>query len=312
MPLRRGMDAKAVMFGDKIGPGSAPRQWRTPIPTMRRFAALAVLSGALLAYTHLSNVSALGLSFALGTGPRLGPEGLEHNAAARRSATMASPPAPSPSAAAAAPGLPMAAAMAAVALAGALRSGANQRQRALRTLVALRANSPFPTIPAGKRGRKRTRIGRYRAFFKGTQIAVRVNRTTNKAIKWRMHVRAGDTVQVVAGKDKGKVTTVLKTFDKWNKVLCLGVNFCIKHVRPRREDEVGQRVQVEAPMHASCVMHYSEKEQVAGHLGIRYVLKKHKGEELLKKERYNKATGEAIPRVMPPKWVPVLERTGAD
>ena len=60
----------------------------------------------------------------------------------------------------------------------------------------------------------------------------------------------GDTVQVMKGKDKGKaearisaavltlsqtwlqVTEVLRIFPKWNKILCLGVNYCIKHVRP--------------------------------------------------------------------------------
>lgn len=165
----------------------------------------------------------------------------------------------------------------------------------------------------GSRGARRMRAGRKRPVFRGVQIMVRVNPHTNKPVKHRMHVKPGDTVQVVKGKDKGKVTTVLKVFPKWNKILCLGVNYCIKHVRPMRDEEVGQRVQVEAPFHSSCVMHYSETQGVVGNLGIRCIVKKQKsGDMRVVKVRYNKATGEDIPRKIPPKWVPVLERVSAD
>jgi len=128
-----------------------------------------------------------------------------------------------------------------------------------------------------------------------------------------MHVVPGDTVMVMKGKDKGKVTQVLKVYRKWNKVLCLGVNLCIKHVRPQREDEVGQRVQCEAPLSATSVMHYSKKEGVVGRYGVRFELGKNDdGTECVKRIRYNKATGEEIPDVKPPKWVPVLDRVSME
>jgi large subunit ribosomal protein L24 len=190
-----------------------------------------------------------------------------------------------------------------------------RRQSASAQVVALSpitmfSRSPFPTTPMGSRGKRRIRAGRKRPIFRGRQISVRVNRATNKPIRYRMHVKTGDTVQVVDGKDAGKVTTILKVYPKWNKVLCLGVNFCIKHVRPLREDEVGQRVQVEAPMHSSSVMHYSEAEGVAGHLGIRFEKEIWKdGKVVVRKIRYNKATGERIYKKIAPKWVPLLERT---
>lgn len=148
-----------------------------------------------------------------------------------------------------------------------------------------------------------------RAFYKGRQVAVRVNERTNKPIHYQMHVKPGDTVMVMKGKDAGKVTTVLRTYTKWNKILCLGVNYCIKHVRPEREDQVGQRVQVEAPMPAANVMHYSEKEGVPGLLGIKF----EKNEDgYYEKVRFNKATGEVIPKKEAPKWVPVLDRVSED
>jgi len=142
---------------------------------------------------------------------------------------------------------------------------------------------------------------------------VRVNPATNKPIRYRMHVKPGDTVQIMKGKDAGKVTEVLKIYPKWNKILCLGVNYNIKHVRPQKEEDVGSRVQVEAPMHSTCVMHYDEDAGVAGLLGIRFELKTlSNGIEIAKKIRYNKASGAQIVAKLPQKWVPVLDRAGAD
>lgn len=175
-----------------------------------------------------------------------------------------------------------------------------------RSKIVMNARNPFPTTPTGQMNKRRQRKGRS-PFYGRRQIAVRVNRKTNKPIHYKMHVIPGDTVQVIKGKDAGKVTTVLKVYKKWNRILCLGVNFCIKHVRPQRDDQVGQRVQVEAPMHSSNVMHYSEKEGVVGNLGIRF----EEIDGVMRKIRYNKATGERIEYKEPPAWVPVLERVGS-
>jgi len=196
------------------------------------------------------------------------------------------------------------AAAAALLLAGCRKCASSAPSKSSR--VVMQARNPFPEAPASQRNKRRTAAGT-RAFFKGRQLSVRVNKKTNKAITFKMHVRTGDTVQVMKGKDAGKVTTVLKIYKKWNRVLCLGVNFCIKHVRPQREDQVGQRVQVEAAMHSSNVMHYSEKENAVGNLGYRY----EEIEGKTRKVRYNKATGETIEDKKAPEWVPVLERTSA-
>lgn len=184
----------------------------------------------------------------------------------------------------------------------ALTSGKAAQPR--RSAVALRARNPFPSVPTSEMNARRMRA-HGKSFLDGRQISVRVNPKTHRPIRYLMHVKPGDTVQVVRGKDAGKVTTVLKTYAKWNKILCLGVNFCIKHVRPQRDDEFGSRVQVEAPIFAPNVMHYSEKEGVVGNLGIRFE-KQEDGSYA--KIRFNKATGEAIPKKDPPEWVPVLDR----
>jgi len=175
--------------------------------------------------------------------------------------------------------------------------------------VVMQARTATPTNPTGSpRNKRRIRAGRKRPIFNGRQLAVRVNPATNKPVRYKMHVMPGDIVQVMKGKDKGKVTEVLRIFPKWNKILCLGVNYCIKHVRPQREDEVGQRVQVEAPFHSSWVMHYDEEAEVAGLLGVRFQKRTIKDVEIVKKVRYNKSSGNEIPVRVASRWVPVLDR----
>lgn len=82
-----------------------------------------------------------------------------------------------------------------------------------------------------------------------------------------MHVKKGDTVQVIAGKDKGKVGEILAVFPKQSQVIVEGTNIRTKHVKPQQEGESGQIVTQEAPIHSSNVMLYSEKEKVASRVG---------------------------------------------
>ncbi len=86
---------------------------------------------------------------------------------------------------------------------------------------------------------------------------------TQTVTRYRMHVKTGDTVQIITGKDKGKVGEVLKTFPKESRVIVKGVNIQTKHVKPQQEGESGQIVTREAPIHSSNVMLYSEKQKVA-------------------------------------------------
>jgi large subunit ribosomal protein L24 len=78
--------------------------------------------------------------------------------------------------------------------------------------------------------------------------------------RYKMHVKKGDTVQVISGQDKGKVGEILRTMPKDSKVIVKGVNIRTKHVKPQQEGESGQIVTFEAPIHSSNVMLYSNKE----------------------------------------------------
>ena len=57
---------------------------------------------------------------------------------------------------------------------------------------------------------------------------------------FKLHVKTGDTVQVISGKDKGKVGEVIKALPQLGKVLVKGVNIKTKHVKPQQEGESGR------------------------------------------------------------------------
>lgn len=70
----------------------------------------------------------------------------------------------------------------------------------------------------------------------------------------KLLIKKGDTVAVVAGKDKGKTGKVLQTFPELNRVVVEGVNTSKRHLRSRRNGEKGQVVEFSMPIHASNIM----------------------------------------------------------
>jgi large subunit ribosomal protein L24 len=103
----------------------------------------------------------------------------------------------------------------------------------------------------------------------------------------RMHVKSGDTIQVISGKEKGKVSEVLKTIPEKSQILVKGVNIRTKHIKPTQEGETGRIDTSEAPIHSSKVMLYSNKEKVASRVGYTITASG-------KKVRILKKTGEII------------------
>ena len=101
-----------------------------------------------------------------------------------------------------------------------------------------------------------------------------------------MHVKTGDRVVVVAGDDRGKVGTIAKVFTKTRQVLIDGVNVSTRHMGPQQDGETGERIQKEAPINVSNVMHWSETEQTRSRIGRKMVDGK--------KVRFLKKTGEVL------------------
>ena len=69
-----------------------------------------------------------------------------------------------------------------------------------------------------------------------------------------MKIKKGDTVTVIAGKDKGKEGKVLAVNVKDNTVLVENVNMVTKHTKPSAANQNGGIVTKEAPLHISNVM----------------------------------------------------------
>lgn len=70
----------------------------------------------------------------------------------------------------------------------------------------------------------------------------------------KVHVRTGDTVMIMSGKDKGLTGKVLQVAPKEGKVIVEGRSMVKKHVKPRRQGEQGGIVKAEGAMYASKVM----------------------------------------------------------
>lgn len=85
----------------------------------------------------------------------------------------------------------------------------------------------------------------------------------------KLHVRKGDMVAAIAGKDKGKTGKVLRVFPQKERVIVEGINFVKKHTRPRPPEQQGGILQQEASMHLSNVMIYCPRCKRGGRLGRR-------------------------------------------
>ncbi len=68
-----------------------------------------------------------------------------------------------------------------------------------------------------------------------------------------MKVKKGDSILITAGKDKGRTGKIIKAMPKELKVLVEGINLKKKHVRPKREGEKGQVVEIPVPMDVSNI-----------------------------------------------------------
>ncbi len=68
-----------------------------------------------------------------------------------------------------------------------------------------------------------------------------------------LHVKTGDTVVVLSGKDKGKQGKVVGVSPKEGKVIVEGINQVTKHVKPRSAQQQGGIVTAEAPLYACKV-----------------------------------------------------------
>jgi large subunit ribosomal protein L24 len=101
-----------------------------------------------------------------------------------------------------------------------------------------------------------------------------------------MHVKKGDKVMVISGKDKGKQGVVLASYPKKDRVLVEGINVVKKHSKPSQVNPQGGISSQEAPIHVSNVMPLDPKSGEPTRVGYKVVDNK--------KVRVAKKSGETL------------------
>ena len=69
----------------------------------------------------------------------------------------------------------------------------------------------------------------------------------------KVKIKKNDTVKVMSGKDKGKSGKVTQVFPKEEKVVIDGINKRFKNLKPRKQNEKGQRIEFFAPVAISKI-----------------------------------------------------------
>jgi large subunit ribosomal protein L24 len=103
------------------------------------------------------------------------------------------------------------------------------------------------------------------------------------------HVRKGDTVVVVAGKERGKRGKVLRVFPDEGRVVVERINMIKKHQRPTQKLRQGGIIEREGSIHLSNVMLLDPRNDKPTRLGVRILSDG-------KKVRLAKRSGEMIDR----------------
>ena len=109
----------------------------------------------------------------------------------------------------------------------------------------------------------------------------------------QVHVRRGDTVAVIAGRERGKRGKVLRVLPVDGRVLVEKLNMMKKHQRPTQKLRQGGIIEREAPLHASNVMLVCPQCGNAKRTGHRFLDETdHKGRQ--RKVRFCKACDEVV------------------
>jgi large subunit ribosomal protein L24 len=102
----------------------------------------------------------------------------------------------------------------------------------------------------------------------------------------KLHVKKGDTVKVISGKDKGQEGKILEAYPTKSRVLVEGVNMVKKHAKPSQSNPQGGILNQEAPIHVSNVMVVDPSTNEPTRVGYK--------DENGKKVRIAKKSGETL------------------
>ncbi|ARU61076.1 50S ribosomal protein L24 [Tumebacillus avium] len=105
--------------------------------------------------------------------------------------------------------------------------------------------------------------------------------------KAKLHVKKGDQVVVLTGKDKGKKGRILEAYPSEQRVLIEGVNIVKRHTKPNATNQQGGIIEKEAPIHVSNVAIVDPKTGGATRIGKKIL---NDGTKV----RYAKKSGETL------------------
>lgn len=103
----------------------------------------------------------------------------------------------------------------------------------------------------------------------------------------KTYLKKNDQVEVIAGKDKGRVGKILKVIPESDKAVVERVNMIKRHTKPREMNQQGQIVEKEAPMHVSNLQLICPECTKTGRIGKKVL-------EDGSKVRFCKSCGESI------------------
>jgi large subunit ribosomal protein L24 len=104
---------------------------------------------------------------------------------------------------------------------------------------------------------------------------------------YKIRLKKGDTVVVLAGKYKGKTSKIVATHPKENKVTVEGINIVKKHVKPNKANPQGGIIELTKPMWVSKVAIVEPTTKKASRIGYQL-------DEDGNKTRVFKTTGKEI------------------
>jgi large subunit ribosomal protein L24 len=109
-----------------------------------------------------------------------------------------------------------------------------------------------------------------------------------------MLIRSGDTVEVIAGDDRGTQARVIKVDRETGKALVEGVNRVKKHIRRSQKHPQGGRLEKEMPVQLSNLKYFCSSCSSAARLGARFLKDG-------SKERFCRKCGASAGQIAPAK-----------
>nr|YP_009510486.1 ribosomal protein L24 [Gracilaria caudata]YP_010196203.1 ribosomal protein L24 [Gracilaria caudata]AXI96159.1 ribosomal protein L24 [Gracilaria caudata]UAD83600.1 ribosomal protein L24 [Gracilaria caudata] len=75
----------------------------------------------------------------------------------------------------------------------------------------------------------------------------------------KMHVKTGETVKIISGREKGKIGKIIKVLPKKSKIIIENLNIAIKHLKGQKDSNSGKIIRIEKSINSSNVILYENK-----------------------------------------------------